>query len=145
MMRRSRWSASGHIRAGILSQVCVWVIECTTARKTWLGSKIFFWSFVFFLGLHLRHMEVCRLEVESELQLLAYTTATATRDLSWICNLHRSSRQCQILNPPSRPGMEPEPSWILDGFVNHWATMGTSPFLFLKIKNVLLEFIYNNQ
>ena len=36
-----------------------------------------------------------------ELQLPAYTTATATRDLSWDCNLHRSSQQRQILNPLS--------------------------------------------
>ena len=35
--------------------------------------------FVFvFLGPHLRHTEVPRLGVKSELQLLAYTTATAT-------------------------------------------------------------------
>ena len=31
----------------------------------------------FFLGLHLRHMEVPRLGIEWELQLPAYTTATA--------------------------------------------------------------------
>lgn len=30
---------------------------------------------------------------ESELQLQAYTTATATRDPSRICDLHHSSRQ----------------------------------------------------
>ena len=44
--------------------------------------------FFFFLGPHLQHMEVPGLVVESELQLLAYTTATATGDLSHICNLH---------------------------------------------------------
>ena len=44
-------------------------------------------------------MEVPRLEVESELQVLAYTTATTTQDLSRVCNLHNSSQQCQILNP----------------------------------------------
>ena len=32
------------------------------------------------LGLYLRHMEVPRLGVESELQLLAYTTATSMQD-----------------------------------------------------------------
>ena len=47
-------------------------------------------------------MEVPRLVIKSELQLLAYPTATATRDLSHICNLHHSSRQCWILNPLSR-------------------------------------------
>ena len=39
----------------------------------------FSWSFVF-VGPHLRHMEVPRLGVESELWPPAYTTATATRD-----------------------------------------------------------------
>ena len=43
-------------------------------------------------------MEVPMLEVESELQLLAYTTATATWDPSHICYLQHSSRQHQILN-----------------------------------------------
>ena len=33
--------------------------------------------FLVFLGLHLRHMEVSRLGVKSELQLPAYATATA--------------------------------------------------------------------
>ena len=32
-------------------------------------------------------MEIPRLEVESELQLLAYATATATPDLNHICDL----------------------------------------------------------
>ena len=36
--------------------------------------------FVCFLEPHLRHMEVPRVQVESELWLLAYTTATATSD-----------------------------------------------------------------
>ena len=44
-------------------------------------------------------MEVPRLEVESELQLPAYATATETPDLSHVCNLHHSSQQHQILNP----------------------------------------------
>ena len=39
----------------------------------------FFFSFVF-LGPHMQHMEVPRLGVELELQLLAYTTATAMWD-----------------------------------------------------------------
>ena len=38
-------------------------------------------------GAHPRCMEVPRLGVESELQLLAYATATAMPDQSWSCNL----------------------------------------------------------
>ena len=44
-------------------------------------------------------MEVPRLAVESELQLLAYATATVTLDLSHICDRHHNSWQHQILNP----------------------------------------------
>ena len=40
--------------------------------------------------------------VESELQLPAYATATATPDPSRVCNLHHSSWQCWILNPLSK-------------------------------------------
>ena len=54
-------------------------------------------SFFFFLGPHLWHMEVPRLGVQSELQLPAYTTATATPDMSRICNLYHISGQCLIL------------------------------------------------
>ena len=43
-------------------------------------------------------MEVPRLWVESELQLWAYATVTATWDLSRICDLHHSTWQCQILD-----------------------------------------------
>ena len=38
------------------------------------------------------------LGVKLELQPLAYATATATWDQSHVCDLHQSSRQCQILN-----------------------------------------------
>ena len=46
-------------------------------------------------------MEVPRLGVKLELQLPAYTTATAMQDLSHVWNLHHSSGQHQILNPLS--------------------------------------------
>ena len=46
-------------------------------------------------------MEVPGLGTESQLQLLAYTTATATPDPSHVCNLHHNSWQCWILNPLS--------------------------------------------
>ena len=62
-------------------------------------------------------MEVARLGVELELQLLVYTTATAMPDLNCVCDLHHSSWQCRILNPLSGAGVEPISSWILVGFV----------------------------
>ena len=47
-------------------------------------------------------MEVSRLGVESEVQLIAYATDTAVQDLSCICNLHHSSWQRRIHNPLSK-------------------------------------------
>ena len=58
---------------------------------------VFFFFFVF-LGMLLWHMEAPRLGVESELQLLAYVTATATPDPICDCSLHQSSQQCWIPN-----------------------------------------------
>ena len=61
-------------------------------------------------------MEVPRLGVQSELQLPAYTTATATQDLSHVCELHHSSWQCQMPNSLSeardRTHILLDPSWI---------------------------------
>ena len=54
-------------------------------------------SLSFFL-FHFRAARVPRLGVKLELQLQAYTTATATEDPSHICNLCRSLWQYWILN-----------------------------------------------
>ena len=64
-------------------------------------SSLFLIFFFIFLGPHLRHMEVSRLGVRLELQLLAYATATEMPGPNRTCNLHHSSRQCRILNPLS--------------------------------------------
>ena len=57
----------------------------------------------FFFRAALWHMAVPRLGGKSELQLLAYDTATApgTQNLSCLCNLHHYLRQRRILNPQS--------------------------------------------
>ena len=62
-------------------------------------------------------MEVPRLGVDAELQLLAYTTATATWDLSHICSLHHSAQQCQILKLLSE-ARDPTRILIRVGFVS---------------------------
>ena len=84
---------------------------CFLCAKTGTPSLHFF----FFSGPHLRHMEVPRLGVESELYLPAYTTATATGNLSCICNLHHSSQQRQIPDPPTKA---PDRTHIL--MDTHW-------------------------
>ena len=73
------------------------IFQCYDLLLYLSAASIF--SFSGFLGPHLRHMEVPKLGVESEPPPPAYTTATATRDLSRLCDLHHSSQQCQILNP----------------------------------------------
>ena len=62
----------------------------------WVFCSFLFFSFFsfFFIVLHLHHMEVPRLGVESELQPPAY----AKPDLSNIYDLHHSSSQHRILN-----------------------------------------------
>ena len=64
-----------------------------------LSMETRFLIFIYFLRLHLKHMEVPQLGVELELQLPAYTTATTTGDLSHICDLRHSLQQHQIPNP----------------------------------------------
>ena len=59
----------------------------------------FFFFFLSFLITTENFMELSGLGVQLERQLPAYATATAVPDLSCICDLHRSLRQCQILNP----------------------------------------------
>ena len=68
-------------------------------------------------------MKIPRLRVESELQLLAYATATAMWDPSCLFTPHGNAGS---LTHWVRPGSKPTSSWILVGFVNHWATTGTS-------------------
>ena len=61
-------------------------------------------------------MQVPRLGVRFELQLEAYTTATAMLDLSCVCDLHHSSWQCWIVNTlreaRDRTHVFIDPSWV---------------------------------
>ena len=52
-------------------------------------------------------MEVSRLAIKLELQLLAHTTAIAMQDLNHVCNLHHSSWQHGILNQLSKARDQP--------------------------------------
>ena len=81
-------------------------------------SPLFFF-FLLFLGLHLQHvedMEVSRLGVESELQLVAKARATAMQDLNHVCNLYHGLLQRQILNSMTEARDQMcilmDPTWI---------------------------------
>ena len=78
----------------------------------------FFFFFFVFLGLHLQHMEVPKLGVESELQLPTYTIAIARQDPSHVCDLHYSSWLCQILNPLSEARDQTCVLWMLARFIS---------------------------
>ena len=91
-------------------------------------------TFLFCLGSHLRDMEVPRLGLELEQQLLAYSyscTATATRDPNHVCNPYHSSWQRRILNPPNeardRTRVLMDASWVLN-LLSHNGNSGTGCF-----------------
>ena len=89
---------------------------------------IIFFFFFFFLGPHLWRMEVSGLGVESELQLLAYVTATATECPSYICNLHTTAHHnTGSFNPRSEARDQTrilmDTSWVR----YRWTTRGSPP------------------
>ena len=104
------------------------------------------WHCRFFclLGSYLQHMEVPRLGVESEWQLPAYTTATATPGLSCVCALHHSSWQRWILTHWARPGIEPASSWILVGFVSAVPQRELRHYRLLKKLSELMGIAFKN-
>ena len=65
-----------------------------------------------------------------ELQLLAYTTATATQDPSHVCHLHHSSWQYRILNPLSDARDGTQNLTVPSQIRFHCATTGTLSKLF---------------
>ena len=92
---------------------------------------LFFFFFPFFsLGPHSQHMEVPRLGVQSELQLLAYATATTTSDPS-SQQLPHSSRQRLILNPPSEARDQTSNLMVTSRVHFHCAMTGTPRIQFI--------------
>ena len=70
-------------------------------------------------------MEVPRLGVQSELQLPAYTTATATPDPSHVCDLHHSSWPYWILNLLSKTRDQTHNLMVPSRICFHCTTAGT--------------------
>ena len=80
-------------------------------------------------------MEVPRIGVELELQLLAYTTVIATPDLSHVFNLHHSSWQEGILNPLSKA--RDQTCILMDpNQIRYHQAMRGTPLNFLNRKNL---------
>ena len=104
-------------------------------------SAFLFFVFLPFLGPHPQHMDV---------QARGLIGAIATG----LCQSHSNARSEPRLRPTTiaqgtagslthwaRPGIEPATSWLLVGFVNHWATTGTLHLLFLMKSSDNLYFI----
>ena len=105
---------------------------CSSVTVSNKGRCVVFCFVLFCLGPHPQPMEVPKLGVKSELQLLAYSTATATPDPCCICNLHHCLGQCQILNPLSEARDQTRVLMDTSRVCDHWATMGTPRLLFIK-------------
>ena len=89
----------------------------------WRQHLFFFFPFLSVsLGPHPQHMEIPWLGVESEPELPACITATATYAAAY--------SNARSLTCWGRPGIKPTSSWILVGFLTQWATTGTptTPF-----------------
>ena len=115
------WTWGSHLHPGD-SEICQ---SCCATVGT-LGN-IFSLLLFFFLGSHPWHKDVPSLGVKLELQLPAYTTATAMRDLSRVCDLHHSSRQHQIPDPLSKARDQTRVLMDSIQICFHCATMGTPP------------------
>ena len=79
--------------------------------------KVFFFFFLVFLGPHLRHMEVPRLGVESELQLPASPQPQQRQTWASPATYPTACSNAGSLTYWARPGIEPTSSWILVGFL----------------------------
>ena len=96
-------------------------------------------SFYFFLRAHLPYMEVPRLGGELELQLPANATATATWDLSHLCDPHNKSRQHWILNPTDQgQGSNPSPHGCWLGWLGSFPLCRNANSLRITFSHLIL-------
>ena len=105
---------------------------------------LFFVLFCFcFSGPHPQHMEVPRLGVKSELQLLAYTTVTAMRDRASSANYTTAPSNIGSLTHWVSPGIELASPWTLVRFISalpQWELRFCSIWMLCGIvKNVIVH------
>ena len=119
--------------------VCFWPLfsiplcSCLSSRWHHLHPLYLFMYLFSFLGRggpHPHHMEVPRLEIESELQPPAYAIATAVWDPSHTFDLHHSSQQCQIFNPLSEAKDWTCKLMVTSQIRFRCATMGTPCYIY---------------
>ena len=107
---------------------------CCLSAASFSSSSLSGPPLTFFLGPPPGHKEVARLGVKAELWLLAYTTATARRDPSLVCDLYHSSQQRRILNPLSEARDRTRNFMVPSRIGFRCATTGTpSPHFFITL------------
>ena len=123
------------------SRTSIWPLRSPTKGLPFLATfPRDHFIFISSLGLHLWHMEVPRLEVNqsrscrppSQPQRRGIRAASVTYTTA--CGNARPSTHW------ARPGIEPESSWILVGFLTCWATTRTpkvSIFIISKVKKII--------
>ena len=103
-----------------------------------MGTPAYFLipSIVFFLSWpHSWHMEGCS-QAKGRIRAGLPAYATVTSGLGHVCDLHHSSRQCQILNPQGRPGIKTASSWMLvNSFLLSHNRNSNSLFSFLALQD----------
>ena len=105
-------------------------IFCFLNHSAFFFFYLFIYLFIYILGLRFWHMEIPRLGVESELQLLTYTTATSMWGPSHVGDLRHGSQQHRIPNPLNE--VRDETGILMDTsrIHCHWATTGTPAWFF---------------
>ena len=79
-----------------------------------------------------------------ELQLPAYTTATAMQDMSTSATYTTAHSNTGSLTPQARPGLEPTTSWILVGFFTaepQWELLFLFLFVFYGHTCIIWKFL----
>ena len=87
-------------------------------QRVGTNNHFFFFFGFFFLVPHLQHMEVPRLGVESELQLLAEPQPQQLGIQAASINYTTAHGNIRSLTYWVRPGIELSSSWIINGFIN---------------------------
>ena len=96
---------------------------------------------IFFLGPHLWHMEVPRLEVQSELRRRPTPEPQQLGIQAESATYTTTHSNVWSLTHWVRPGIEPESSWMLLGFTNHWAMTETPNCALLDVCRLYANYI----
>jgi len=123
-----RWYSQGVWGPGL---ECI-LKSCELQEFWYIYISIYIYVDTCFLGLHPWHTAVPRLGVELELQLPAYTTATATFPTPQLTAF------TEYLTHWVRPGIEPASSWVLVRFVTaepRWELPGSGILIVGPLSN----------